>query len=38
MKIAIFKDVSEPRVALVPASIKKLKALDGVQVFVEKKT
>ncbi len=36
MKIAIFKDVSEPRVALVPASIKKLKALDGVQVFVEK--
>lgn len=36
MKIAIFQEVSEPRVALVPASVKKLVGLDDTQVFVEK--
>lgn len=35
MKIAIFKDESEPRVPLLPDSIKKLLKLDGTQVVVE---
>lgn len=36
MKIAILKDVKEPRVPLIPDAIKKLKQLDGVEVLVEK--
>lgn len=35
MKIAIFKDESEPRVPLLPDSIKKLVKLKGVEVVVE---
>ena len=36
MKIAVLKEVSEPRVALVPDSIRKLVKLDEVEVLVEK--
>lgn len=36
MKIAILKDVNEPRVPLVPDAIKKLKQLEGVEIMVEK--
>lgn len=36
MKIAVLKEKNETRVALVPESIKKLVALDGVEVVIEK--
>jgi NAD(P) transhydrogenase subunit alpha len=36
MKIAVLKESNEPRVALVPNSIKKLIKLDGIEVIIEK--
>lgn len=36
MIISVLKEENEPRVALVPDSIKKLAALEGVKIFIEK--
>ncbi len=36
MKIAVLKEINEPRVALVPSSVKKLLGLDGIEIIVEK--
>jgi NAD(P) transhydrogenase subunit alpha len=36
MKIAVLKEVNEPRVAIVPDSVKKLLQLEGIEVVVEK--